>query len=1164
MVGGQKIDKMHVDDFVSARPDQASLSWSDPTVTGALDPGAFSLPIGTVTFLLTDVESSTRHWQRSPESMGAAVARVYTVLDDAISAHRGVRPVEQGEGDSVVAAFSRASDAVLAALAAQVALHAEPWPTIEPVRVRMAIHTGDATLRDEGNYMGQTIIRTARLRSIAHGGQVLLSAVTRDLTVDQLGSDVELVSLGTHRLKDLARPEDVWQLVHDPLPSEFPSLRSLDSVPNNLPVQLSTFIGRLDEIATVATLVRGNRLVTITGTGGAGKTRLSQQIAAEVSDLFSDGTWWVELVSASEGLTVPLLIAAAIDRRIPSGDEPGSALAAIIAGRTMLIVLDNCEHLIADVAQLVDELLRSCPNLSILTTSRIGLEVPGELTWRVPALSLPAPETRVSIGVLGQFDAVKLFVERAKRVRPNFVLDDANGPAIAEICQRLDGIPLALELAAARCRSLSPAQIREGLNDSLRLLTGGARTVLPRQQTLAASIDWSYSLLTDVDRVLLRRLSVFVGGFDLNAAEAVASDREPHPEAVASLTALDVLDGLDRLVEQSLVTVDDAQPGGNSRYRLLETVRQYARDKLTAHGETDASLAAHCDYFRRRPAGIQGGHAGVIADADNLLAALNHASRVCQIAEYIEFLIPVVTALTPTQRSAQLDPLIEKCLQRIGVGKSIEHARILLARSRLHLYSGRIAEQRADANAALAIAEHVKDDGLIGRALNLLGSSLANSDPSQAATLLERGLSHSLAAEDWMMAITSYSDLGHAHATRRDLQRATTAYDAHAELERGHPSRYLLADGFAGRARVALLGADYDAASRLLASVRTTLQQLGAADDPWLDPYVTLMEISIALDRGRRPSSAALADLRARFHLALAKQQFIGVLLFSAALTGAAMECGDHAEARQFVDLINTIGEGSPTSAEVDGRLTSAALHHQAGDLATAVADVERGRVVCEALSDDIGAALFDIRAGLIALSRRDIGEAESLIRAALRTVSDRGFRREVVIALEAVVLADAASRNWIDVARVHGAASRLRDELGYRLRVSPERELYTQAIAALSDEHSNAIAEGATMDWQAAAEYALRTWGARKRPAFGWQSLTPTELQVVGFATQGLTNPQIADQLIMGRATVKTHLSSAYVKLGVKNRTELATLAASERLDVPRRQPGDSRLMDG
>ena len=1137
---------MAVDEIVAVRSAQASLSWSDPSVTGALDPGAFSLPIGTVTFLLTDVEDSTRHWQRSAESMGAAVARVYALLDDAISAHGGVRPVEQGEGDSVVAAFSRASDALLAARAAQVALHAEPWPTVEPVRVRMAVHTGDATLRDEGNYMGQTIIRTARLRAIAHGGQVVLSAVTRDLTIDQLGSDIELVSLGTHRLKDLARPEDVWQLAEAGLPSEFPPLRSLDSVPNNLPVQLSTFVGRLDEIATVATLVRGNRLVTITGTGGAGKTRLSQQVAAEVSDQYADGAWWVELVGSSDGAGVPSAIAAAIGGRIPSGVAPGSALAATIADRRMLLVLDNCEHVIADIAQLVDELLRACPNLSVLATSRIGLDVPGELTWRIPALSLPPVETRFPIGVLGQFDAVRLFVERAKRVRPNFVLDDANGPAVAEICQRLDGIPLALELAAARCRSLSPAQISDGLNDSLRLLTGGGRTVLPRQQTLQASIDWSYSLLTDIDRALLRRLSVFVGGFDLTAAEAVASDRQPE---LGALQSLDVLDGLDRLVEQSLVTVDDDRPGADSRYRLLETVRQYARGKLVEHEELDSYLDAHCDYFRSWPADWSA-HARLIVDAGNLLAAMSRAVQVCSTQEYVDFLAPMIGALTPTQSETQLDALLEACLQRLGPHPSIEHARVLAVRGRLRLYAGRIEETRADALAALAIAEPLNADSSLARALNLLGATYLMSDPGRAIDLLERAVAHALVAEEWIMAITTYGDLGLGHAARRDLQRARLAYDAHAALERDHPSLYMLANEQAGRAQLAWLGADFEEATRMLESTRHTLEQLGAVDDPWLGPLITFGQTSIALARGEQLDEVTTAELRARVDRALTRQQFMGVYFLANCLMLAAMARADAAEARQFSDLLSAFGNAGFAIAEVEGRLVSAALHHDAGDLAAAMVDVERGRAVCEMLGDDISAAVFDIRAGLIALSRRDIGAAESLIHGALRTVSDRGFRREVVIALEAVVLADAASGNWIDVARLHGAAGRLRDELGYRLRVSPERESYALAVGNLGDEHAEAIAEGAGMAWPAAAEYALRTWGARKRPAFGWQSLTPTERQVVSLAATGLSNPQIADQLIMGRATVKTHLSSAYTKLGVKNRTELATRAATERPD--------------
>jgi DNA-binding CsgD family transcriptional regulator len=357
----------------------------------------------------------------------------------------------------------------------------------------------------------------------------------------------------------------------------------------------------------------------------------------------------------------------------------------------------------------------------------------------------------------------------------------------------------------------------------------------------------------------------------------------------------------------------------------------------------------------------------------------------------------------------------------------------------------------------------------------------------------------------------------------------------------------LLANGLAGQAQLAFLSAEYDNALELFASVRAILDELGVMDDPWLAPFTTCGEISVALDRGQRLDDTAFADLSGRFELALSKQQFIGVMYLGVCLVGAAMERSDHAAARQRLDFFAAISEDGETGAEVVVRLASSALHHHGGDPSAALADVERGRVACRVRGDDIGGALFDVRAGLIALSRGDIGDAESLIHTALRTVSDRGFRREVVIALEAVVLTEAASKNWLDVARLHGAASRLRVQLGYRLRTSPERESYAQAIAALGDEHSNAVAEGASMDWPAAVEYALRTWGARKRPAFGWQSLTPTELQVVGLAAQGLTNPLIADQLIMGRATVKTHLSNAYTKLGVKNRTELATLAASK-----------------
>jgi predicted ATPase/class 3 adenylate cyclase/DNA-binding CsgD family transcriptional regulator len=1145
---GANFDRMIPHASSPANSTQAALSWSDPNVTGALDPGAFSLPIGTVTFLLTDIEGSTRHWQRDPDEMGVAVARVYALLEEAITAHGGVRPVEQGEGDSVVAAFSRASDAVLASRSVQLALHAESWTTREPIRVRMAVHTGDTTMRDEGNYMGATIIRTARLRAIAHGGQVVLSSVTHDLAIDQLGNTIELVALGTHRLKDLARPEDVWQIADPELPSEFPPLLSLDAVPNNLPVQLSSFVGRLDEIATLAALVRGNRLVTIMGTGGAGKTRLSQQVAAEVSDLFSDGTWWVELVAASDGESVPVAVAVAISARLASGTPPVDALVANIGNRRMLVVLDNCEHVIGDAARLVDSLLRGCPNLTVLTTSRTALEVPGELTWRVPALSLPPVCTRVSIDALGQFDAVRLFIDRAKRVRPNFVLSNENGADVAEICHQLDGIPLALELAAARCRSMNPAQIKEGLTDSLRILTGGARTVLPRQQTLEASIEWSYSLLTEADQILLCRLSVFVGGFTLDAAEVVAADSGSQQRLIHSL---DVLDGLDRLVEQSLVTMDETTATG-TRYRLLETVRQYAQRKLIDNGEQERVLDAHCAYFRDMFAEFTGRHAAKLADADNALAALRRLSRVGSKEEHAESLVPVVMTLLGTPRTAEFETLINDCIARFDGEESLALANVLLIRSRLRHFSGRVEDSRVDAQTALVIAEKSDAaDRTLADALDLLGNSYLLSDPALAIGYYERAVPHAIRSETWLIAIDSLNGLCGAYLNRCQLEQAMAALDEQVAIERLHRAPYMVGWEFVGRAHLALMAADYDTVTRCVDKARSALARLGMTYDVMMTPCIEALDLGVVIDCGKASNEATAIELQRRLDDAQKDGQFFGLMMYARALSATAHARGDFAEARRLVDIVNTIGPFGLEAIEVDGLLTSAALYQHVGDMTAALANVERGRSVCAQLGNDIKTAMFDVRAGLVALTQRDIGTAETLIHGALNVVAERGFRREVVLTLEALVIVEAAGENWLNAVRLQGAAERLRDELGFRLRVSPEREAYAAALervrAHLGESTDAAIAEGSAMPWVAAVAHAQRTRGARKRPSFGWKSLTPTEAEVVALASTGLANPEIAARLLMGRATVKTHLSSAYTKLGVKNRTELASFVATQ-----------------
>ena len=415
---------------------------------------AFALPIGTVTFLLSDVEGSTQRWEAAPEAMAVAIPRHFELMDEAIVGHGGVRPVEQGEGDSVLGAFSRASDAVAASITAQQALLAESWPAGAELRVRMAVHTGEARLRDHG-YLGQALNRCARIRATGHGGQVLISAATATLVTDHLPAQASLVDLGQHRLKDLGRPEHIWQLVHPDLPSSFPALRSLDLFHHNLPIQLTPLIGRGSEITEVHGLLAVERLVTLTGSAGVGKTRLALAVAAEALDSQPGGVWWVELAPLADPDAVGRAALTALGAREVAGASAAQQLAVDLGEHPSLLVLDNCEHLVTGCAEFVAELLVANPSTSVLTTSREPLGVPGEITWRVPSMRCPGLKANMEVPALSQYDAVVLFVERARRARPSFAVTDTNAPAVAEICYRLDGIPLAIELAAARCRQMT-------------------------------------------------------------------------------------------------------------------------------------------------------------------------------------------------------------------------------------------------------------------------------------------------------------------------------------------------------------------------------------------------------------------------------------------------------------------------------------------------------------------------------------------------------------------------------------------------------------------------------------------------------------------------------------------------------------------------------------
>ena len=545
------------------------------SVRQELTADARRLPDGTVTFLMTDVEGSTRLWEAGEDVANTAITRHYQLLHAAIARHGGSLPLEQGEGDSVVGVFAAASDALEAALDVLKGLEEESWPTSSPVRVRMALHTGDAQLRDGANYHGRTIIRCARLRAIAHGGQALVSDSTRNLVADRLPAGVSLRAMGVHRLKDLGRSERVWQLCHPQLACDFPELRSLDSVPNNLPTQLTTFVGRSVELAGIRDALGDARLVTCVGAGGSGKTRLALQVAAEVADEHPGGTWWVDFSPISDPDLVPDALARVLGLRPEHDRALIEILAEQLGSQDALLVLDNCEQIVDAAAHLVDALLRGAPSLHVLATSREPLGVPGELSWRVPSLD---DET-----------AAELFVERARQVRPGYAVLPQEAAVISDICRRLDGLPLAIELAAAQTRIMHPSRIATALDDRFRLLTGGSRTAIARQRTLEASIAWSHDLLDAPAQVLFRRLSVFAGGFTLEAVENICTDE--------ALDAYAVLEFLTRLVDKSLVQTHTDE--GGTRYRLLDSIRHYAGARLMDAGDTDSVRKRHFDYFLR-------------------------------------------------------------------------------------------------------------------------------------------------------------------------------------------------------------------------------------------------------------------------------------------------------------------------------------------------------------------------------------------------------------------------------------------------------------------------------------------------------------------------------------------------------------------------------------
>jgi len=799
------------------------------------------LPSGTVTFLFTDLEGSTRLWEQSPEAMRPALERHDALLRGAVEQHRG--QVVKTTGDGLHAVFITTRDALDAALTAQGALAAEPWGAPGELRVRMGLHTGDAVVRD-GDYYGPATNRAARVMAAAHGGQVVLSHATEEIVRDSLPDDVALVDLGEHRLPDLARPERIFQVVAPGLRREFPPLRSLDAMPGNLPGQLTSFVGREVEREAIADALLASRLVTVTGVGGVGKSRIAIQVALDIAGRFSDGAWLCELATAHDDEELAQVVAATLGVLARPAATLADSVIDALRTRELVLVFDNCEHLIDPVGRLVEGLLRDCPGVRVLATSREALGVAGEQVW--PLTSLDLPPRASAFDAVAASEAVQLFVERAQAVQPGFVLDESNAEAVAEICRRLDGIPLAVELAAARVTIMAPTDIAARLDQRFQLLTGGRRSAAERHQTLRAAIEWSYEMLDPHERLLFERLGVFPGSFDAEAVAAVA--------AGDGLEAWDVLDAGAGLVAKSMMMADEAS--GGSRYHMLETLRAFAREHLEAAGDLHMMFRRHADHYTRFAEAADEGLAGaeevawrrrVHLELDNLRAAfirclilgddddVRRALRIVAalafeavndrglgIGGWAEHLVPRVDLAPPAVRTAVLAAAAFSAQGRNDVDAMREYADAALrdgvpadCPGAVWAFIARAAHEgmTGDFPAAIRVIEDaevaLRQSGGAARGLSFLHSAAANFHNlmgDSAAARADAAVALQVARHSHNPTATASAQFAHAVAlAHEDPEAAARALDESIQLGRLGTGGGLL--GFA-LARRAVLRAD--------------------------------------------------------------------------------------------------------------------------------------------------------------------------------------------------------------------------------------------------------------------------------------------------------------------------------------------------------------------
>lgn len=856
---------------------------------------------GTVTFLFTDIEGSTRLLQHIGDAESVQIFEDHRSLLRSTIAAAGGREL-QDQGDGFLIAFQSPGDAIRGAVAAQRALAAHAWPRDARLQVRMGLHSGAPVKTREG-FVGLDVHRAARICQTGWGGQILISERTQELLRD-LPEGVELRDRGLHRLKDLQRPEHIFQVIHPALPADFPALRSLDPRLTNLPIQLSSFVGRERELTEITNLASRSRLVSLTGPGGTGKTRLALQVAAELTDGFKDGVWLMEFAAVTDAAAVPRVVAAVLNVREQPREALAITLAEALGRRRILLLFDNCEHVVATAAELADALLRSCPNLSVLATSREPLGVTGETIHPVPSMALPDLDHLPAPEALPAYEAIRLFVDRATAVLPTFRLSAGNAAAVVQICVRLDGIPLALELAAVRVKVLPVEEIARRLDERFRLLVGGSRTAPVRHQTLQAAMDWSYGLLSEAERAVLRRLSVFAGGFTLEAAEHVCDGKD--------VEAADLLDLVSHLVDKSLVIADTED--GPPRYRMLETVRQYGRDRLRDAGEEPAARERHCDWFlhlaERAEPELHGHQQSDWLDRldrehDNLRAALEWSLTSADTDIALRLVVALIWFWDTRAYFREGRDWLGRAIAASQTTGSALHAHALIAAGHLAWHQSDYREGQQLIEDGLVLFTELGEKAGIAQShwfLGLVASDLG--DHARAVEIYERGLTlyRELGNRRGIMELLTW--MGYAEHARGNVDRAAALHTQALSLARELKVPRMTAIALRGLGDAAAHRGDPGGAKALYEESLAVFRRIGARAF-----YTGLLQRLSVIARTEGDDSRAEALLKEGLAYCRELGEKIGLAAYFEDLAGLAARSGHPERAAQLFGASDTLRE---------------------------------------------------------------------------------------------------------------------------------------------------------------------------------------------------------------------------------------------------------------